>query len=186
MDNKSETDKIDEPTSMTETDEIEQQTSITHTDKIEPDENILKIILDLKAKWCDKKIKLNTINILLKETMEIVDKLNCSGKDKKVYVKTIIRQVIIDLIEDPDEERLVLEIIDKNVLENTMDIIISATRGEFDIKNKKTQKKMCSLLQTVIPIIINLISQVPKKTNIKIRRKNKKMDNVTLENLDKI
>ena len=104
------------------------------------------------------------MHVLLKDCMELADKLNCSGTEKKAQVITIVKAVIIDLVEDPEQERLILELTDKDVLGNTMDLIILAARGQLNLKSKKTQKQLLSCCKTSIPILIQAITQIIKAT----------------------
>ena len=127
-------------------------------------DNVANIIMKLKGDWGEKKITLSTIHILLKECMELVNDLNCPGHEKKQHVMTIVKAVVVDLIEDPDQERLILEIIDKDVLGNTMDLIVMAARGQMCLKNKKTQKQIFSCCKTCIPLLIQGIIQIVKAT----------------------
>ena len=47
---------------------------------------------------------------------------------------------------DADErEKLLLDMIDQNVIENTIDLIVAATRGELDINSVQEVVKTCCL-----------------------------------------
>ena len=120
-------------------------------------EVIATTIFNLKKKFGETKITLATINLVIKDTMELVEHFSCPGKEKKKHVVNIVKALIIDLVEDVEEERILLEFIDKNILESTIDLIISATKGEFNFNNKKTQKKVASCTKSLIPIIIDTI-----------------------------
>ena len=109
------------------------------------EERIAQTIHDLKTKWGETKISVSTIHLVLKECMELVENFDCSGAEKKEHAVTIIKEVVKDLVEDEDEERIILALIEKKVLENTIDLIISASKGKFNINNKKTQKKLFSM-----------------------------------------
>jgi hypothetical protein len=134
-------------------------------DSINYEDNIEAIITELKLVWKEKKITIETIHLLLKDAMEIVDNFNCSGNEKKQHVNLIVKTIIIELIEDPNDEKLIIDIIDKNVLGNTMDLIILASQGKLDIKTKKTQNKLISCFGFIIGIIIKFIKS--KKTKPK-------------------
>ncbi len=128
-------------------------------------DNIQTIITELKLTWKEKQITIETIHLLLKDTMEIVDKFNCSGNEKKQHVNLIVRSIAIELIEDPNDEKLIIDFIDKNILGNTMDLIILASQGKLDIKTKKTQNELLSCFGIIIDIIIKVIKS--KKTKHK-------------------
>jgi hypothetical protein len=131
------------------------------------EEKIAGIISDLKTSWGEKKISASTIHLVLKECMEIVENFNNTGVEKKEYVITIIKKVVKDLVENEEEERIILALIDKKVLENTMDLIILASKGKFNINNKKTQKKFVSCFKTTIPLIIDTVIYIIKACKTK-------------------
>ena len=124
------------------------------------EERIAQTIHDLKTKWGETKITTGTIHLVLKECMELVENFDCSGAEKKEHVVTIIKEVVKDLVENDEEERIILALIEKKVLENTIDLIISASKGNFNINNKKTQRKIFSCLKTAVPIIIDIVKHI--------------------------
>ena len=134
------------------------------------EEKIAGIISDLKTSWGEKKISASTIHLVLKECMEIVENFNNTGVEKKEYVITIIKKVVKDLVENEEEERIILALIDKKVLENTMDLIILASKGKFNINNKKTQKKIVSCFKTTIPLIIDTVIHIIKACKTKPKK----------------
>ena len=136
------------------------------------EENIAKVVFDLKTKWGETKISVKTIHLVLKECMELVDNFDCSGAEKKKHVVRIVKEVIKDLVEDEDQERIILEIIDKEILENTIDLIILASKGKLNINNKVTQKKIVSCTKSCIPIVIDIVMQIIKACKQSNRRKN--------------
>jgi len=135
------------------------------------DEIITNAISQLKTKFGETKITVSTIHLVIKECMEYVDHFQCPGTEKKTHTLTLVRGVVIDLIEDPEEERIILEFIDK-ILETTIDLIILATRGEFNINNKQTQKKVESCTKSLFTIIIAKIMSIvnSKKSRINEER----------------
>ena len=90
-------------------------------ESINYEDNIETIITELKSTWKEKQITIETIHLLLKDSMELVDKFNCPGIEKKQHVKSIVRTVVIELIENPDHEKVIIDIIDKDILGNTID-----------------------------------------------------------------
>jgi hypothetical protein len=123
-------------------------------------EEITNYVIELKTKLSYQKITVRTIHIVLQTAMELVDKIICSGTDKKKYVLLIVREVVKELAEDEIEERIILEIIDNKLLENTMDIIILASKGQLNLNNKKTQQKLLSCSKTAIKIIIDIVMYI--------------------------
>ena len=56
-------------------------------ESINYEDNIETIITELKSTWKEKQITIETIHLLLKDSMELVDKFNCPGIEKKQHVK---------------------------------------------------------------------------------------------------
>ena len=127
------------------------------------EDNIETIITELKTRWKEKLITIETFHLLLKETMELVDKFNCPGIEKKQHVKSIVRIVVIELIENPDHEKVIIDIIDKDILGNTIDLIILASQGKLNLKNKKTQNQLLSCFKTIIYNVINIVKSKKNK-----------------------
>jgi hypothetical protein len=123
-------------------------------------ETLGNIVNELKTKWGEDKITVGTIHLVLKEGMELVDKLDCPGSQKKEHVITIVKAVVVDLVDDENDERIILELIDKKILENTMDLIIMASKGQLNLNNKETQKKIMSCGRSFIPILISIVKRI--------------------------
>ena len=149
-------------------------------------EHTLIIITRLKEKFGEKKITLETIDLIIKECIELVEKLKYSGPGKKEHVVAIVKAVIIDLVEDPDEERLLLEIIDKKLLEKIIDLIILASKGKLDINNKKSQEKIISFIKTTLLLLIDLIIQLVNKCKKKSTTSEISITSGTSKNADEM
>ena len=123
-------------------------------------ETIANVVNELKTKWGEEKITVGTIHLVLKEGMELVDKLDCPGSQKKEHVITIVKAVVVDLVDDENDEKIILELIDKKILENTMDLIIMASKGQLNLNNKETQKKIMSCGKSFLPILISIVKKI--------------------------
>ena len=117
-------------------------------------ERVVGVIMQVKNSLGENKITADTIHVIIKQVMELVDKFSIPGKEKRVYVVTIVKELVDDLAEDETEIKLINDMIEKRVLENTIDLIISASKGDFDINNKNTQEKIVKYVRTVVPLII--------------------------------
>ena len=144
------------------------------------------IIGKLKQQFGEKKITLDMIDLIIKECIELVEKLKYSGAGKKEYVVAIVKAVIIDLVEDPDEERLLLEIIDKKLLEKIIDLIVSASKGKIDINNKKTQEKILSVVKKLLLFLVDLIIQLINKYKKKPKTSEVATTSETSKNADEM
>lgn len=131
---------------------------------MDKEEAILSSLIDVvKEKIGTTKITANTIHIVLKETMELVEELNIPGSEKRDNVIKIVKTLVTDLVEDEEQEKLILSIIDNNVLENTMDLVVKASRGELNLNCKKTQSKIKTCILSIINIVSSLLKPKTKK-----------------------
>ena len=138
-------------------------------------ETMANVINELKTKWGENKITVGTIHLVVKEGMELVEKLNCPGSEKKEHVITVVKAVVVDLVDDENDERIILELIDKKILENTMDLIVMASKGELNLNKPETQKKLLSCGKTFLPILISIVKRII--SIIKNSKKSKKNSN---------
>ena len=125
-------------------------------------ELIAELLVSLKDRIGATKVSKETIHIILKEAMELVEELNIPGSEKRDNVMAVIKALVNDLVLDGEEKRLIMEIIDNKILENTMDLIVQATKGEFNINNKKTQKQLSDCFTVSLRILVSLVSMCKK------------------------
>jgi hypothetical protein len=147
---------------------------------VENSELIVSLVSSVKDRIGLDKLTSNTIHIVLKETMELVEELNIPGSEKRDNVLRVVKVLVEDLVNDGNEKQLILDIIENNVLENTMDLIIKASKGEININNKTTQKQLTGCFTVVLRIIATLVTTCTK------RPKDKKVKIVKSNNIDKI
>ncbi len=127
-------------------------------------EVVAGLVVTLKDRIGLTKITANTIHVILKEAMELVEELNIPGSEKKDNVIEVVKCLVNDLVDNVEEKKLIMDIIDNNVLENTMDLIIKATKGEININNKKTQTQLVTCFSITLRAIATLITKCkPKK-----------------------
>lgn len=147
---------------------------------LENSELIVSLVSRVKDRIGLDKLTSNTIHIVLKETMELVEELNIPGSEKRDNVLRVVKVLVEDLVNDGNEKQLILDIIENNVLENIMDLIIKASKGEININNKTTQNQIAGCLTVSLRIIASLVTMCRK------RSKDKKVKIVKSNNIDKI
>ena len=126
---------------------------------------VANTIYELKQKFGETRITANTIHVLLREVIELVEHYSCPGSEKREHVVTIVKALVTDLVDNDEEKRIILEMIDKKILENTIDLIILATKGKLNINNKQTQKKVASCCKSFIPILIDTVIHIVNSVN---------------------
>ena len=130
-------------------------------------ELVMPLVIELKEKLKLTQISTSTIHLVLKEGMELVEKLNIPGSQKQDTVIAIVKAVVQDLVENEEEEKLILSLIDNKVLENTMNLIVLASKGELNLNSKKTHKKLFTVFKTCIPLTMYGILYLVKSCNPK-------------------
>lgn len=88
---------------------------------------------DLIFKLGDMSITPDSIILVLQYTMEIVELTTLTGPEKKTAVMELVRSAVIDAPMDAHIEKILLEMIDDGILSHTIDIIVSAARGELHL-----------------------------------------------------
>ena len=126
---------------------------------------VTNFIIVLKERIGLTELTSESIHLILKESMELVDELNISGSEKKDNVKNIVKTLVNDLVKDGNEKRLLLEIIDNNILENTIDLIVKASKNEININNKERQKTLTQYFSISLRIVARLITMCKPKKN---------------------
>ena len=58
-----------------------------------------------------------------------------------------------------------MEIIDNNILENTISLVVKASKGEININNKKTQKHIVSCFSITLRGLLTLVKNCKSKKN---------------------
>jgi hypothetical protein len=125
------------------------------------------LVNQLKERVGLTQISSATIHLVLKEGMELVEELNIPGSEKLDNVLVIVKAVVKDLVENEEEKKLILSLLDNQILENTMNLIVLASKGKLNLNNKKTQKKILDNFKTCIPLTLNLIFYLVKACNPK-------------------
>ena len=143
-------------------------------------EKIGLVIIEIKKKLGEEKIKSETIHIIIKDVMELVEKFSVPGSEKKEIVIKIIKELIDDLAENEGEKKLLHNIIDKNIIGQTIDLIILASKGEFNLNNPNFKTKLFTCGKSILIISIEYLIyffQYLKSSlnNINLNKKNTKV-----------
>lgn len=103
---------------------------------------IVYTTVQIKQQLGEKKINAETIHIIIKNVIELVEKVDMKGKIKREIVVKVIQNLVDDIFENEDEKKLINDMIDKQVLSNTIDLIILGTKGKININNLKKNKNL--------------------------------------------
>lgn len=98
-------------------------------------ENIYKACYKtLKSKISVIKIRASTLHLLIKYVMEEIENTPLKGTEQKEMSLKLIRELIIDLTDNEDEE-ILLKLLDNGSISNMIDLIVDATKGKLNINS---------------------------------------------------
>ena len=87
----------------------------------------------LKVKTEGTEINASSVVKAMSLAMEVVETTKVKGKEQKDLAVKLVRQIIVDAPITDDKEKLLLDMIDNNILGDTIDLLIQASKGELDI-----------------------------------------------------
>ena len=134
---------------------------VSNEEKI--NEEVTNISSNLKEKYQETKLSTAILHIILKECMELVENFNCSGAEKKKHAIVILKSLINDLVENKDEQSFLLKVIDDNILENTIDLIIQASKGQLNLNSKENKKVVIGCISLVCNLGSLIANRLAKK-----------------------
>jgi hypothetical protein len=91
-----------------------------------------KGIEEVKEKLSDIGIKTSTMHLVIKYVIEAVEKFPTTGQASKDLALRIIKD-LVDELPDSSEKEFILETLNNGLISDTIDLIISATKGDLDI-----------------------------------------------------
>lgn len=83
----------------------------------------------------DEKLEVAVTSIIyiVKLTIEVLEESKVKGSDKKKLASKIIRKIIVDAPISDEKEKLCLDMVDEGIVENVIDLVVSASKGELNI-----------------------------------------------------
>ena len=108
--------------------------------------------------------------VLLKMTIELVEFLELSGREKKSLVIDLLKKYVNESEINETEKQICLDMINNGTISETIDLVIDASNGSLDINNVIDLGSSCCAI-----LLKNLLERRDKK------RKNKKRNKVLLQ-----
>ena len=101
----------------------------------------------LEEKCDDLEINKDSIMIIVKYAMEIVELTEMKGSEQKNMVENLIKSIIEKKIEDEEIKNIYLKLIENGTLGTTIDLIVDASKGKLLINKdmKKKIKRFCCI-----------------------------------------
>lgn len=113
----------------------------------ENDLTVKKAKEDFMLKVGSMHITPDSIILVLRYAMEVVELTTLTGPDKKTAAIELVRNAVLDAPMDDNVESLLLKMIDDGILSHTVDVIVSAARGELHLNGVMNASKIaCSSL----------------------------------------
>ena len=92
----------------------------------------------MKSNFSDTDISPATIIIILKKSMELVEQLeDVKGTEQRDFAVLLVREIITKSNMSQSQKENCLLVIDFGVLDNVVDFVIDATKGNVDINAVK-------------------------------------------------
>lgn len=99
----------------------------------EKDAIVKKAKEDFMFRLGDTSITPDSFILILQYAMEIVELTTLTGPEKKTAVIDLVRNAVVDAHMEDHIETILLEMINAGILSHTIDIIVSAARGELHL-----------------------------------------------------
>lgn len=99
----------------------------------------------LKIRLADIEISAATIMKVLRFAMEIVEATQLKGEAQMQLCKKMVRIIVVDAPITDEKEKLLLGMIDQDILEHTIELVVDATQGHLDINAVAQITKSCCL-----------------------------------------
>ena len=90
-------------------------------------------LFKLNEKIGDMEINAQTIIMVTKFSMEVVEATKLKGAAQKELAISLVRQVIVEAPISDEKEKLLLDMIDQGILANTIELVVAASKGNLDI-----------------------------------------------------
>ena len=150
----------------------------THTEENIYNELYYKLENKIKNNFPDIKLNHKILFQILKILIELLDFYDMTGEQKRELALKILSRYVNESIMSDIEKNLCNILIDDGTLSETINIIISATRGEFDIKDA-TELGLTVLERLLIFMLKKLRERKKRRKKRRNIKKNKKLKNIT-------
>ena len=87
----------------------------------------------LKEKAHHIEVNAGTIITILKISMEVVELTKVKGPAQKDLAIKLVRHLVVEAPIADEKEKLLLDMIDNGILENTVELVVDASKGNIDI-----------------------------------------------------
>ena len=93
--------------------------------------------------------------LLSKYAMEIVEATSLKGSEQKEMVIRLLKKIVDDSPLEEVEKKLCADLIEKGTISQMIDLVIDASKGRFKINQEQIIETGCNLLFITFPILEN-------------------------------
>ena len=90
-------------------------------------------------------VAVTTITQVVKIVMEIVEATKLKGIEQNSLVTKIVRQIVVDAPISDNKEKLLLDLIDEQIMGDVVDLVVSASKGQLEINATAQVAANCCL-----------------------------------------
>ena len=113
--------------------EVARDWVIKKEDEIKNETSLFKNVTEiLKQRLRDVSIKPNTLHLIIKYIMELIEETPIKGIAQKEFALKVMRELFQDLTEGEDE-LVLLKLLDDGSISNIIDLVVDATNGKLNI-----------------------------------------------------
>ena len=113
--------------------EVAREWVINKEEQIVKETSIFRNVTEiLKKKLENVSIKPNTIHLVIKYIMELVEDTPIKGVEQKEFALKVMRELFKDLTEGEDE-LVLLKLLDDGSISNIIDLVVDATNGKLNV-----------------------------------------------------
>ena len=113
--------------------EVAKEWVLNKEKEITKETSLLTNIIEIaKKKLANISLRPNTIHLVIKYIIELVEETPIKGVEKKEFALKVMRELFKDLTEGEDEIVL-LKLLDDGSISNIIDLVVDATNGKLNI-----------------------------------------------------
>jgi len=131
--------------------EVAREWVINKEEQIVKETSIFRNVTEiLKKKLANVSIRPNTIHLVIKYIMELVEETPIKGVEQKEFALKVMRELFQDLTEGEDE-LVLLKLLDDGSISNIIDLVVDATNGKLNVNTAIETSVSC--IGTCLPYL---------------------------------
>ena len=130
--------------------EVAKEWVLNKEDQITKETSMFQNITEImKKKLANVSLRPNTIHLVIKYIMELIEETPIKGVEQKEFALKVMRELFKDLTEGEDEIVL-LKLLDDGSISNLIDLVVDATNGKINVNAAIETSVQC--VTTCLPL----------------------------------